>query len=186
MSKPTRTDKERFEALYRGTYSDLLAYLVRRTESSEDAADALAEAYLVAWEKLDAIPAGDGARLWMFGVARNLQLKDHRKRRVGDTLVERLAGELRAAEPTMSPPISDHIQIALDAGLAALSDQDREILTLTAWEGLTPRQIATTMSISANAVRIRLHRARKRLSQELACGDNASTHTTPLAVESDR
>jgi DNA-directed RNA polymerase specialized sigma24 family protein len=75
MSKPTRTDKERFEALYRGTYSDLLAYLVRRTESSEDAADALAEAYLVAWEKLDAIPAGDGARLWMFGVARNLQLK---------------------------------------------------------------------------------------------------------------
>jgi RNA polymerase sigma-70 factor (ECF subfamily) len=172
MSKPTRTDKERFEALYRGTYSDLLAYLVRRTESSEDAADALAEAYLVAWEKLDAIPAGDGARLWMFGVARNLQLKDHRKRRVGDTLVERLAGELRAAEPTMSPPISDHIQIALDAGLAALSDQDREILT--------------TMSISANAVRIRLHRARKRLSQELACGDNASTHTTPLAVESDR
>ena len=30
---------------------------------------------MVAWEKLDAIPAGDGARLWMFGVARNLQLK---------------------------------------------------------------------------------------------------------------
>ena len=44
---------------------------------------------------------------------------------------------------------------------------DREILTMTAWEGLTPKQIARVMGMSANVVRVRLHRARARLKQEL-------------------
>jgi RNA polymerase sigma-70 factor (ECF subfamily) len=38
---------------------------------------------------------------------------------------------------------------------------------MTAWEGLTPRQIATVMGTSANVVRVRLHRARARLKQQL-------------------
>ena len=51
--------------------------------------------------------------------------------------------------------------------MAALSVRDREILTMTAWEGLTPKQIAKVMGTSANVVRVRLHRARARLKQEL-------------------
>jgi DNA-directed RNA polymerase specialized sigma24 family protein len=50
-----------FERLFRETRADLLAYTVRRSQSVEDAADVLAETYLVAWRKLEVIPTGEGA-----------------------------------------------------------------------------------------------------------------------------
>jgi RNA polymerase sigma-70 factor (ECF subfamily) len=54
---------------------------------------------------------------------------------------------------------------------------DREILMLTAWEGLTPREIAAVMGISANVVRVRLHRARRRVEQRLR--GNSTTSAAP-------
>src|SRR5438105_3394623 len=51
-----------FERLFRDTRTDLLAYVMRRSPSAEDAADVLADTYLVAWQKLDAIPDGERAR----------------------------------------------------------------------------------------------------------------------------
>jgi RNA polymerase sigma-70 factor, ECF subfamily len=186
MSNPGRTDEARFEDLYQRTRRDLLAYLVRRAQSPDDAADILAETYLVAWKQLETIPPGDNARLWLFGVGRNLLLKSTRQRRVGDALVERLAGELRAAEPATHPPSTTSQRCHLQAGLAALTDQDREILTLAAWEDLTPRQIAKAMNMSANVVRVRLHRARKRLSQELDRGYIGKPQFPPLPAKPDR
>ena len=156
-------DAEAFEQLFRDTRTDLLAYLLRRSPSPEDAADVLAETYLIVWRKLDAVPKGDRARMWLFGVARNLLLKGADRRRSNHALVERLAGELRSALPS---PVDDERSTALRSALAALPERDREILTLTAWEGLTPRQIAGVMGISANVVRVRLHRARVRLRAE--------------------
>src|SRR5436190_2006233 len=80
----TRTPPEAraaFEQLFRETRTDLLAYIVRRSESAEDAADVFAETYLIAWQKLDAIPPDERARLWLFGVARNRILKGATRRR---------------------------------------------------------------------------------------------------------
>ncbi|HYY32175.1 MAG TPA: RNA polymerase sigma factor [Gaiellaceae bacterium] len=153
-----------FEALFRTTRADLLAYLLRRSTSPEDAADVLAETYLIAWRKLETIPKGDRARLWLFGVARNLLLKSATRRRSGDALVSRLAGELRAARAVVpEEEWSDHVS----AALAMLPEGDREILMLSAWEGLTPKEIAAVLEVSANVVRVRLHRARSRLREKL-------------------
>jgi RNA polymerase sigma factor (sigma-70 family) len=156
-----------FERLFRETRTDLLAYVARRSGSAEDAADVLAETYLIAWQKLGAIPPGGRARLWLFGVARNLLLKGVSRRRSGDVLVERLAGELRRVQAVRTTA-DDERADALAAALAALPERDREILTLMAWEGLTPRQIAAVMGTSANVVRVRLHRARTRLKRQLS------------------
>jgi RNA polymerase sigma factor (sigma-70 family) len=155
-----------FEQLFRDTRTDLLAYIMRRSPSAEDAADMLAETYLIAWRKLDAIPTGERARLWLFGVARNLLLKGASRRRSSHALVERLAGELRGAHPPHAP-IEDERSAALSAALAALPERDREILMLTAWEGLSPKQIAVVMGTSVNLVRVRLHRARTRLKRDI-------------------
>jgi RNA polymerase sigma factor (sigma-70 family) len=156
-----------FEQLFRDTRTDLLAYIMRRAPSAEDAADMLAETYLIAWQKLDAIPRGERARLWLFGVARNLLLKGASRRRSRHALVERLAGELRSA-PAPHPPVEDARSSGLRAALAALPERDREILMLTAWEGLTPKQIAVVVGTPVNVVRVRLHRARTRLKRDLS------------------
>jgi RNA polymerase sigma factor (sigma-70 family) len=155
-----------FEQLFRETRTDLLAYVMRRSQSAEDAADVLAETYLIAWQKLDAIPSGERARLWLFGVARNLLLKGASRHRSRHALVERLAGELRRAHPPPAPA-EDERSSALHVALGALPERDREILMLTAWEGLTPKQIAVVVGIPVNLVRVRLHRARTRLKRDL-------------------
>lgn len=168
MSHARDPDQTRFDHLYRTTRADLLAYLLRRSPTTEDAADALSETYLVAWRRLDAVPPGDTARLWLFGVARNLLLKDASRLRAGNALVSRITDELRASSTRLpgedAPPGYDH----LAAALASLSELDREIITLSAWEGLTPKEIGAVTGSSANAVRIRLHRARSRLQTQLA------------------
>jgi len=155
-----------FEQLFRDTRTDLLAYILRRSRNAEDAADVLAETYLIAWQKLDRAPKGDRARLWLFGVARNLLMKGASRRHSANALAERLANELRSADP-VHLPVDEERREALRAVLAALPVRDREILTMTAWEGLTPKQIAKVMGTSANVVRVRLHRARARLKRQL-------------------
>ena len=156
-----------FEQLFRETRTDLLAYILRRSQGAEDAADLLAETYLIAWQRLDAIPTGERARLWLFGVARNLLLRGGSRRRSGHALLERLASELSSAHPPHAS-VDDERSSVLGAALAALSERDREILMLTAWEGLTPKQIAAVVGTPVNIVRVRLHRARARLKRDLA------------------
>jgi RNA polymerase sigma-70 factor, ECF subfamily len=186
VSSPAHeNDRAAFEHLFRATRADLLAYLLRRSPTAEDAADVLAETYLVAWRRLDRIPDGDRARLWLFGVARNLLLKSAGRRRSAGRLVERLAGELRAAQP-LHARVEDERGELIRAALDALPERDREILTLTAWEGLTPKQIGVVIGTSANVVRVRLHRARARLRRDLSPLRQVTRRAEYVALERDR
>lgn len=49
---------------------DVLSYLLRRMPERADAADVLADTFLVAWRRIGEVPEGDAARPWLFGVAR--------------------------------------------------------------------------------------------------------------------
>jgi RNA polymerase sigma-70 factor (ECF subfamily) len=184
VSGPTEHPRATFEQLFHETRTDLLAYILRRSRNAEDAADVLAETYLIAWQKLEKIPKDERARLWLFGVARNLLMKGASRHRSGNVLVERLANELRSADPAHSP-LEDERRDALRAVLVALPVRDREILTMTAWEGLTPKQIAAVMGTSANIIRVRLHRARVRLRRELELERPLTRCSERLTAERD-
>ena len=169
MSAPRdAADRRSFERLVHETRHDLLGYALRRSPGPQDAADVLSEVYLIAWRKLETIPPGERARLWLFGVARNVIRQGADRRRSSDALVERLARELRNASEAEVKPEEDRPSPALQGALATLSERDQEILTLTAWEGLTPTEIAAVMGIPANLVRVRLHRSRSRLAARIA------------------
>nr|MDQ6949985.1 RNA polymerase subunit sigma-24 [Actinomycetota bacterium] len=56
----------RFEALFEAHHQDVLAYLLRRTEQPADAADVLAEVFLIAWRRKEHVPVGEEARLWLY------------------------------------------------------------------------------------------------------------------------
>jgi RNA polymerase sigma-70 factor (ECF subfamily) len=64
----------------------------------------------------------------------------------------------------------------LEEALATLTAEARELLRLWAWEQLTPREIAVVLGISANAVSIRLHRARQHLVEALGKIDEPAGH----------
>ena len=153
--------QERFRRLYVGQFDPLLGYALRRVDRSEDAADVVADTFLVAWRRLDDVPEGDEARLWLYGVARRT-LANHRRgagRRTA--LGERLRQDLATAVPDHAPAVTE--QETLRAALLRLADRDREVLELAAWEGLEPREIAEVLGISPIAVRSRLSRSRARL-----------------------
>jgi RNA polymerase sigma-70 factor (ECF subfamily) len=172
---------DRFSRLFAETERELLAYALRRVDRPEDAADVVAETFLVAWRRLDKVPPGDEARLWLYGVARRQLANQRRGQLRRSRLADRLRAELPAAVAGGRAP-EDHRVGAVLAALARLDEEDREILRLTSWEGLTPSEIATVVGVPAVTVRSRLHRARKRLRSELLQGDAGAPATTSTAL----
>ncbi len=153
--------RRHFEEIYAANRGPVLAYLLRRTASAEDAADVLAETFLTAWRRLDDLPAGERTRLWLYGVARNVLANHQRGERRRSALTDRLHAELSTA---YQPPQYTGAAARIAAALRSLPEADREVLTLASWEELDAGEIAEVLGCSRNAVRIRLHRARRRLA----------------------
>lgn len=143
-------------------------YLLRRT-APDMVEDVLSETMLVLWRRVDHVPGLRNGSLpdrdevlpWCYGVARgclaNARRADGRRLR----LVERLMSVQQAPVPV----VTDHGD--LHAALDALGELDREVIRLWAWEELAPRQIAEATGMTSNAVSVRLHRAKKKIAEQL-------------------
>ena len=168
----------RFERLAAAVYEPLQRYIRRRAGASL-VDDALADTLLVLWRRLDDVPVTDPLP-WCYGVARRCLANVRRSGQRHERLVARLT-----ADP---PPLTtDRLDAANDddeihAALAQLSDADRELVHLWAWEGLEPREIAVAVDSTPNAISIRLYRVRQRLAEQLgkdrasAGHDNSTRH----------
>jgi RNA polymerase sigma-70 factor (ECF subfamily) len=171
MPDPAGSDRPvpegRFRDLFEAHHDALLAYAARRSPSLTDAEDVVADVFLVAWRRLGEVPADDEARLWLYGVARRTIANQRRSLRRRLRLQSRL--EATAERPLPDPPAG--AEPALEA-LATLSPDDQELLRLVAWEELSHAEIGQVLGISANAVAIRLHRARGRFEQALVKGSS--------------
>jgi RNA polymerase sigma-70 factor (ECF subfamily) len=145
---------------------------LRRTEAGA-AEDVAAETFLVAWRRLDAIPAD--ALPWLYGVARKTLANHRRGARRRVALVARLSQAL--SRPIGSDAAGDAVarRSSIVAALGRLSERDREVLRLVAWEDLDRPRAARAAGCSERAFAVRLHRARRRLLKELAAGGHSTT-----------
>lgn len=137
-------------------------YLARRTDSAT-ADDVLSETLVVLWRRLDEVP--DDAIAWSIGVAR-LQLSNAER---SVRRQQRLFAKLVVLDPpreVTEPEQADDATYIRDA-IARLRPLDAEVIRLTAWDELTLEQVAGVLGVTVNAATIRLHRARKRLKDEL-------------------
>ncbi len=156
-----------FTELFGIYYGPVLAY-VRRRVGADLAQDVVAETFLATWRNIDDLPPQPLPWLYRtahFAVA-NQRRALARRGRLDDRARLLLAG---------SDITHDHSDlVAADMELAAafrtLSESDKEVLRLAAWEGLTVAAIGTVMGCSAVAAKARLHRARQRLTCKLGTG----------------
>ena len=90
------------------------------------------------------------------------------RRRVMEALFHRLVVDFAQITQRLADPVQALAEESrLRAVLAQLSPQDQELLTLVAWEELSTGEIAIALGIRPAAVRLRLHRARRRLQAAL-------------------
>ena len=162
--------RARFDELAPGLIEPLRRFLVRRTDPAT-ADDVLADTLLVCWRRLDDVP--EEALPWAYGVARNCLANAERGVRRQERVAARIAVVDPPAEVSTSGGERDN---AVTEAMAALRPEDAELLRLWAWEQLTPAEIATVLDVTANAVSIRLHRARGKLKDELRKIEGAPGH----------
>jgi RNA polymerase sigma-70 factor (ECF subfamily) len=150
----------RFEDIYEEHREAVRSYVRRRApESVVD--DVVSETFLVCWRKLDAVPVDPLP--WLYAVARKTLANE--RRRLESARRPGALGQTAAAEPE---PVGD---TALAAAFGALSDRDREVLRLVAWEGLSLGQAAVVLGCSALTCRVRYHRAKTRLARRLEAAE---------------
>jgi RNA polymerase sigma factor (sigma-70 family) len=155
-----RERTRRFEQLFEAYRADMVAYCAWRSGSASDAQDAVAEVFLAAWRRLDDVPAGDAARVWLYATARKVMANQRRSRRRRAALHDRLAHDA-ASRPYETAPPEEGGSLVHEA-LRRLTPRDREVLLLAEWEGLTPAEIAQVLGCLTVTARGRLHRARRR------------------------
>jgi RNA polymerase sigma factor (sigma-70 family) len=175
-----RSREDRFEELFREHYGAVRGYALRRAPG-DLAQDAVSETFLVAWRRLDDVPAD--ALPWLYGVARRVLANQRRSADRGSALERRLAataGAMGSSDPGENAGEGEVLRTAL----ARLSERDREALILVAWHELSGARAARAAGCTRAAFAVRLHRARARLAAQLdLLGSPAVPAVNPKSLE---
>jgi RNA polymerase sigma-70 factor, ECF subfamily len=176
--RSVRSDDAVFARLYDRHYLAIRKFCLRRV-ARDLVDDAVAETFLTAWRRLEVVPPGDEARLWLYRVA--YRVIGHQWRSTARR--QRLEDRLRSVAGCPAPPPDDSLidgdecRLVLDA-VASLGATDAEVLRLVAWEQLSVVEITAVLGIGPNAVKQRLHRARRNLGREYRRLESRPTSTT--------
>lgn len=150
-----------FAALYERHARDVFRFALALTGRIEDAEDLTSEAFCRIWT------AGADLREltvrgYLVAIVRNLHRSAWRRAR------RFIPMQADTPAPVADPLAAVELERVLKA-LDQLPAPDREILALRAEAGLSFGEIAALTGLSAEAVRVRVHRARKKL-MEVLCG----------------
>ena len=129
-----------------------------------DGGDLVALTFEVAWRRFDDAPI-EAVRGWLFGIARNHARNAIRRRRRQRSLVAVLATEEgRRASRLHDELLPVEVAERLAKALRQLSDNDREVIELAAFAGVSGADLGAALGVSAGTASVRLHRARQRLA----------------------
>lgn len=155
-----------FEELFRTYHPVIVAAAFNRLSDVSDAEDAAAEVFAQAWRRRD---AADHVLTieWLYVTLRNVVGNHYRSRARSLRRVER-AGRHHPA------PVDGASDAVLDvrAAVNRLDPADRELIWMAYWEDLSREEIARILGCTPATLRVRLHRARKKLQDTL--GEGAS------------
>lgn len=161
-------DAEWFGELYEANRGRVYGYLARRGVPADDIPDLVSEVFTIAWRRVAELGNDADPVPWLLTTARNVAFGHARGLQRRELLATKLEG---FADSWQSSDTGFHDDVdsrrIVWVALSRLSEYDKELLLLTAWDGLTPAQAAKSMGLSRGSVRVRLHRARKRIASAM-------------------
>jgi RNA polymerase sigma-70 factor, ECF subfamily len=155
--EPNRTT---FTALYERYAPDVFRFSFWLCGNADDARDITSETFVRVWTSEQ--PIRDlSVKAYLFTIARRLYLQDRRRTSRNAPLTEESAGGSRDTERSLEDRSElEHVLRAM----AELPEQDRAILVMRAAEELTHEEIAAATGLSIASVKVRIFRARAKLS----------------------
>ena len=165
-------DDDAFAELYRRHADRLYGYLFRRCASWALAQDLTSIVFLEAWRRRREVCFDDGSVAgWLYGVAGNVLRTSARSLRRHEAALRRLPPLADVPDPAddVARRVDDEARMALVVqALEQLPVDDRELLALSVWSGLSLPEIATLLGLPVGTVKSRLSRLRARLRDDLA------------------
>lgn len=134
-------------------------------DASGDVDDVVQDVFLAALTHLDRLRGHASVATWLVTVTLN-RCRTHRRRKLL-TLRWLLAAREEPAPPADAAPRRDETSARVREAVAGLPAKDREVIVLYYLEALPTAEIAVLLNLSAGAVDVRLHRARRRLKESL-------------------
>ncbi len=167
-----RGDPQAFEELVERTHRRVYTLAYRLVGDRQEAEDVAQEAYLRAYRSLPGFRGDARFETWMYRIVSNVAMTHLRRRnRFGDLVAE----ERDTPEPELRPTDDLVERDELKRALEALPLGQRTVVVLKDVYGLSCQEIGDQIGVSEGAVKVRLHRARKRL-KELIYGQTAEGH----------
>ena len=161
-------DREALAQLYRRTRTAVYSLALSYVKNAHDAQDVTQDTYVRVWENAHQYRPQGSPMGWLLAVTRNLALMKLRQ----DTRTGELDQEEWDAIPQDSPAVTPEDRLVLQTALAALADEERQVVLLHAVTGLKHREIASLLQLPLATVLSKYRRALKKLKVQLE-GDDA-------------
>jgi RNA polymerase sigma-70 factor (ECF subfamily) len=167
VARCKRGDRQAFEELVRQTHRRVYTLAYRLVEDRSEAEDVAQDAYLRMYRGLANFREEASFETWMHRIVANCAMSHLRKKgRFGDVM----------REEQQDVPVPDHAQELtverdeLARAMAELPPGQRTVLLLKDVYGLSAREIAQELGIEEGTVKVRVHRARRKLRETLEEG----------------
>lgn len=161
---PTQERRAAVDRWYRMHAGAMYRYAVRRVEV-DGADDVVAQVFHAALTTAVAPKSDHEALPWLYGIARNIVASSRRQQMRQVLLRDRLREVPPPTQGDIAELVVSHEWVT--SIFAQLSRDDAELLRLIVWERLNTAAAATVLGIRAGTARVRLHRLRRRIEQQL-------------------
>jgi RNA polymerase sigma factor (sigma-70 family) len=158
-------DQAAFGALVRRHQDRIYRHLLNLTGSREDALELAQDVFIKAWEALPSWRPDAQFHTWIYRIASNAALDVLRRRKIVQFVTLEDDYDAPSQQPGPEAQLQGRQRMRnVDAALARLPAEHREIILLREVEGLSYDELATTLSIDQGTVKSRLARARAALA----------------------
>jgi RNA polymerase sigma-70 factor, ECF subfamily len=164
-----RGDQSAFASLVRSVQRSVYGLCLRLLSSDAEASEAAQEAFLRAYQHLNRYNEEKPFDLWVLAIARNLCLDILRRRaKMRSEDVDEMRDVLpSSAKSQEEGAIARQERLSLEAALATLSTDDREVLALYYVQKRTTKEIAEVLEVAPGTIMARLFRAREKLRKQM-------------------
>jgi RNA polymerase sigma-70 factor (ECF subfamily) len=168
-------DKEAFELLVRRHQSRVFAVAGGILRNKEDVEDVAQQVFVKAYFSLKRFDQRAAFSTWLYKITVNECWDVLRKRKVRPLLYESDLSEEQAheyngfSEKATVPDVSDRLEARerVEKLLVGLDERDRLMLILKEVQGFSVEEIAEILEINGNTVKVRLFRARRRITEKV-------------------